>query len=114
MTDEISPNSSQAAATESSAVPSLDSIAAKMTAMREHTLRNQINATNQTATGQEDSAETSSPVDPEGTEVADTSDDNVDNANQESEVQEADAEPVNGAGNDNTTAEDLIDFFLKK
>ena len=53
----ISPNTS-GAATEQSAVPSLDSIAQKMTAMREQTLRNQIRTTEQTATGQEETAET--------------------------------------------------------
>ena len=59
--DNISPNAPESAVTETNAVPSLDSIAAKMTAMRENTLRNQIRATEQTETGSEDSAEDSSP-----------------------------------------------------
>ena len=60
----ITPNT-PGAATEQSAVPSMDSIAAKMTAMREQTLRNQIRQQpEQTATGQEETAESSSPVAP--------------------------------------------------
>ena len=64
-----------AADTGQSAVPSLDSIAAKMTAMKSETLRNQIRPTEQTATGQDDAAADSSPVTPNGVEVADSSDD---------------------------------------
>jgi len=40
-TESISPNATSAA-TETNSVPSMDSIAAKMAAMRENTLRNQI------------------------------------------------------------------------
>lgn len=111
MTDEISPNSSQAAATESSAVPSLDSIAAKMTAMREHTLRNQINATNQTATGQEESAETSSPVAPEDGNVEPEVDDSTIEYTEDSNHEAEAPEEVSNDSNDNSTADDLIDFI---
>ena len=67
MTTEIMPNTPSGAATEPNAVPSLDSIAAKMTAMRDQTLRNQIGATEQAATGSEGLANPSEPVAPDNT-----------------------------------------------
>jgi hypothetical protein len=77
MTNDNSPNTPTSAVTESSAVPSLDSIAAKMTAMRDQTLRNQIRPTEQTATGNDEVADESSPVAPNDgnvePEVAETS-----------------------------------------
>ena len=81
----ITPNVPQSTANEQSAVPSLDSIAAKMTAMRENTLRNQIKPTEQTATGIEESAETSTPVAPNDNidaEVGDTTEHDIDESNQ--------------------------------
>lgn len=106
MTDTtITPNAPQSTGSEQSAVPSLDSIAAKMTAMRETTQRNQIRATEPTATGQEETAESSSPVTPEGVEVADSSDDEYAGDNQEAEAQET----VSSDSND-STADELIDF----
>ena len=111
MTDTISPNTN-GAATEQSAVPSLDSIAAKMTAMREHTERNLIRQqTEQTATGQDESADDSSPVAPSDNaeaEVVDANDTSIENADHETEAQDAD--PVSNNSND-STAEDLIDFL---
>jgi len=95
----ISPNT-DGAATEQSAVPSLDSIAAKMTAMR-----NQVSATEQTATGQDDSADDSSPVTPDGVEVGDSNDTEYDSDNQETDAQET----VSPDSND-SSAEELIDF----
>ena len=106
----ISPNQAQApAATENSAVPSMDSIAAKMTAMREQTLRNQIRQqAEQPATGQEESAETSSPVAPdeEVPEVAEISDEILDESSQETDG----PEEVTTDSND-STSEELIDFL---
>ena len=102
----ITPNAPQSTGTEQSAVPSLDSIAAKMTAMREQTLRNQIGATEQTATGLDDSADDSSPVAPEGAEVAETSDDEYASDNQEADAQET----VSTDSND-SSADELIDFI---
>lgn len=106
-TESISPNAT-GAATEQNAVPSLDSIASKMTAMREQTLRNQINATKQTETGQEESAETSSPVAPDDVvpEVAEDSDEYIDDAGQEADG----PEEVTTDSND-STSEELIDFL---
>ena len=112
MTTENSPNTQQSAVTEQSAVPSLDSIAAKMTAMREHTERNLIRQqTEQTATGQDESADDSSPVAPSDNaeaEVVDANDTSIENADHETEAQDAD--PVSNNSND-STAEDLIDFL---
>lgn len=107
MTDMITPNAPQSTGTEQSAVPSLDSIAAKMTAMRETTMRNQIRPTEQTATGEDDAAASQTPVTPEGVEVADSSDDEYASDNQESQAQSE--EPVSNTSND-STADDLIDF----
>jgi hypothetical protein len=106
MTDTtITPNAPQSTGSEQSAVPSLDSIAAKMTAMRETTQRNQIRATEQTATGEDEAAADSNPVTPEGVEVADSSDTEYVSDNQETEAQET----VSSDSTD-STAEELIDF----
>jgi len=98
----ISPNQPTApAATEQSAVPSLDSIAAKMTAMR-----NQPRPTEQTATGVDTSADESASVAPDdGAEVGDTND-----TEYASDNQEADAQETVSAGSNDSTAEELIDF----
>ena len=112
MTTEISPNTPVSTATESSAVPSLESIAQKMTAMRQQTERNQLRATEQTATGQDVTAESSSPVAPSDNaeaEVADTSDDIFEDANQEIQAPEQ-QEQVSDNSND-STSEELIDFI---
>ena len=101
----ITPNA-PSAGTEQSAVPSLDSIAAKMTAMRETTQRNQIRPTEQTATGQEETAESSIPVTPDGVEVDDSYGD--DNA---SDNQEADAQETVSPDSNDSSADELIDFL---
>jgi hypothetical protein len=101
----LSPNATQGAATETSAVPSLDSIAAKMTAMLDQ--RNQTRTTEQTVTGQEESADSSSPVAPsDDAEVADSSD--TDNA---SDNLEADAQETVSTDSTNSSADELIDFL---
>jgi len=106
MTETISPNTSQGAVTESPAVPSMDSIAAKMTAMKEMTLRNQIGATNQTATGVDEEAEQSSnPVATDTPEIDETEDYNSDGSDQE-----ADAPEQVSTGSNDSTADELIDF----
>jgi len=106
----ITPNTT-GAATEQSAVPSLDSIAQKMTAMREQTMRNQIRPTEQTATGENETAESSTPVAPSNNadaEVAETSDTEYASDNQEGEAQSE--EPVSDTQND-STSDELIDFI---
>jgi hypothetical protein len=105
----ITPNSTDpvgTAATDNPAVPSLDSIASKMAAMREQTERNLLRATEQTATGTaEESAEPVAP-DSEVPEVADAedteyaSDDLIADAPEEVSTDEA-----------NSSAEELIDFI---
>jgi hypothetical protein len=111
MTELIKPNIPiPDAATDNTAGPTLGSIAEKMTAMREMTQRNQIRATEATATGQEESkAEASSPVAPEVpedsiTEDTDYIDDTVEDTAQ-------DEDPVSEPNNTESTAEDLIDFI---
>jgi hypothetical protein len=98
----ISPNTDNSAVANQSAVPSLDAIAAKMTAMR-----NQVSATEPTATGATASGDVIEPVvaSEPGAEV-------VDNNTEEyaSDDQEAVApEEVSPDSND-STAEELIDF----
>lgn len=106
MTETISPNTPQGAVTESPAVPSMDAIAAKMTAMRENTLRNQIGATNQTATGVDGEAEQpSSPVANDTPEIDDTENYNSDGSDYETDAPE---EVSNDSSN--STADELIDF----
>ena len=107
--NDISPNATSTA-TEQSAVPSLDSIAAKMATMREQTLRNQIRPTEQTATGEEESAETSTPVAPDNNvepEVVESNDEYIDDANHEAD---SPVEQVTTDSND-STSEELIDFL---
>jgi len=105
----ITPNAPMSTGTEQSAVPSLDSIAAKMTAMKQETLRNQIRQQSEpTASGQEESAETLSPEAPSDNadaEVADASDTEYSSDNQDGEAQET----VSDTQND-STADELIDF----
>lgn len=103
-----SPNTDTGAVASQNAVPSLDSIAAKMTAMRENTQRNLIRATEQTATGEEEAAATSTPVAPvtEEPEVADLSDTEYAAADQEEVAQET----VSDSQTD-SSADELIDFI---
>ena len=98
----ISPNTNPGAVADQSAVPSLDAIAAKMTAMR-----NQVSATEQTATGVDASGDAQAPV------AASESGAEVDDTNTEeyaSDNQEADAQDSVSADSNDSTAEELIDF----
>ena len=109
MTTLITPNSPdpvQTTATDTPAVPSLDSIAQKMAAMREHTERNQLRATEQTATGVEE--QSSEPVAHESVEpeVADASD-----TDYASDAQEADAPEEVSTDSNESNSDDLIDFI---
>jgi hypothetical protein len=83
----------------------MDSIAEKMAAMREHTLRNQLRPTEPAATGVEE--ESSEPVAHESDvpEVADASDTDYD-----SDDLNADAPEEVSTDNSNSTADELIDF----
>jgi len=101
-----SPDSVQTTATDTPAVPSLDSIAQKMAAMREHTERNQLRATEQTATGVEE--ESSEPVAHESVEpeVADTEDTDI-----AGDDLIADAPEEVSTDDANSSADELIDFI---
>ena len=107
MTNMITPNSPdpiQTTATDNPAVPSLDSIAQKMAAMREHTERNLLRATEQTATGTQEPVAHES-VEPEVADAEDTeyaSDDLETDAQSEETVSEEST---------NSSADDLIDFI---
>jgi hypothetical protein len=98
----ISPNAPTSAATEQSAVPSLDSIAAKMTAMR-----NQVSATEQTAAGVDASGDNSASV---ATRDSGAEVDDFNTEEHASDNQEADAQETVSADSNDSTAEDLIDF----
>lgn len=102
---QVSPNTQTSAATESIAVPSLDSIAQKMTAMREQTLRNQLRATEQEATGTTETAESESPV-AEVPEVDEQVEDNISES-----TEELDSPTEVTANNSDSTADELIDFI---
>ena len=105
-----SPNAPQSTVTDNNSVPSLDSIASKMTAMREQTLRNQIRTTEQTETGQDvEAQETSTPVAPGDeaeAEVVESNDNGI-----ESDNLEAAAPEEVSTDSTNSTAEELIDFL---
>lgn len=112
MTELIKPNIPLPdAATDNTAGPTLGSIAEKMTAMREQTLRNQIRATEDTATGQEErQAEASSPVAPEVPEDDDIfAPETVEGTEEDlAQTEESVSEPD---ASDDTSAEELIDFI---
>lgn len=111
MTELIKPNIPLPdAATDNPAVPTLGSIAEKMTAMREQTLRNQIRATEDTATGQAESeAEAASPVAPDVPEDDATQDTELYDGTVEETAQDED--PVSESEPADSTAEELIDFI---
>jgi hypothetical protein len=101
-----SPNTDSGAVTGQSAVSDV-SIAQKMAAMLD--LRNQTRATAQPATGQEESADTSSPVAPSDNAEAEVGDTN-DNSNV-SDNQETDSPLEVTTGSNDALADDLIDFI---
>jgi hypothetical protein len=112
MTELIKPNiPATDAATDNPAAPTLGSIAEKMAVMRDQTQRNQIRASPETATGQEESkAEASSPVAPEVPE-----DDDIfapdSEAGTEQDLAQTDESVSEPEASDNTSAEELIDFI---
>jgi len=105
----ISPNAPMSTVTEQSAVSDA-SIASKMAAMRENTERNLLRQqAEQPATGQEESADTSSPVAPSDNakaEIAEMNDDSFASDNQEADS----PEKVTTDSND-SSSDDLIDFI---
>jgi len=99
----ITPNADNGTANDSPVVPSLDSIASKMAAMR-----NQVQATSETATGSvESEADAAAPVTPEGEVLEDESGFELDSdvATEDGIAQD---EPVS---DQDTGSEELIDFI---
>ena len=114
MTDTITPNAPVSTGNDQSAVPSMDSIAAKMTAMREQTMRNQLRQQpDQTATGEETAAAESTPVAPSetGAEIDDTNDIFVEESDQEVEAHDAEETASVSDNQTDSTADELIDFL---
>ena len=102
MTTMITPNADNSTANDTPAVPSLDSIAEKMTAMR-----NQNQATRPTAPGSvESKAEATDPVAPEGLEDETDLDAGIEAATEDDTALD---DPV--SDDSNSTSEDLIDFI---
>jgi hypothetical protein len=99
------PNPNPAANAEN-AVPSLDSIAAKMDAMKAMTLRNQMRATEPTETGATE--ESVSPVAPQAEPEVATLEETEAQGTEQAPAQE---EPVSEAAETETSAEELIDFI---
>ena len=96
----ITPNAPDGTANDTNAVPSLDSIAQKMAAMR-----NQVPATNETAPGNvESEAEATSPVEPTGSE------DEADYVSDDAGTEEDTAQP-DAVSDPDTASEELIDFI---
>lgn len=97
----ITPNAPDGTANDASAVPTLDSIAQKMAAMR-----NQAPATNEAATGNvESEAEATSPVTPEGSE------DETDYVRDDEGTEEDTAQQDAVSDPDAALGEELIDFI---
>jgi hypothetical protein len=115
MTTEVStPNTETSAVPAESAVPSLESIAAKMTAMRDLTQRNQLRATEQPATGPDAEAKTaSSPVAPDGMpEVAEPETEYAESTESDLALEESDQDqPVSENTDTDTASDELIDFI---
>jgi hypothetical protein len=112
MTELIKPNIPMTdAATDNPAVPTLGSIAEKMAVMRDQTLRNQIRATEDTATGQEESkAEASSPVAPNVPEDDDIFAPELAEGTEQEQAQTEESVSDTDTS-DNTSADELIDFI---
>ena len=114
MTTEInSPNLPEAATVETAAPVSDQSIHAKMTAMRESTFRNQMRATEQTATGESAEANADTPVAPDEPKITSAEDHDIDSYAEDGtqETTEQSEEPVSEEPDANSTADDLIDFI---
>lgn len=113
MTELIKPNIPLTdAATDNPAVPTLGSIAEKMAVMREQTIRNQIRATEDAATGPAESeAEAASPVAPEVPEDDATQDTELLDDAVEDTALESEEEQVSESEPTDSTAEELIDFI---
>lgn len=109
----VAPNTISGAATQHNAVPSLDAIAQKMTAMRESAQRNRLDATGPTETGVADQqAPAAAPVAPDAEDQSQQPEIDETSAQEVAAIQDADAQQdaVSPADQD-TTAQEIIDFI---
>jgi hypothetical protein len=113
MTDMLMPNAPDGTATDTNAVPSFDSIAAKMDAMRQQTLRNQIRTTEQTETGETAEAVAESPVAPDGESQPEVAEPDTQLADAAVEAVAPEDENLEVTADDTTNSSDdeLIDFI---
>jgi hypothetical protein len=112
VTQSVAPNTINGAAQQHNAMPGLDQIAAKMTAMRAEAQRNRPGSDQPVAAGEAEEAITATPVAPDGEdtsvepEIADTEVEVSAAATDEEDAQET----VSTADSD-TTAQEIIDFI---
>jgi hypothetical protein len=113
-TESVAPNTLDGAAQQHNAIPGLDSIAAKMTAMREEAQRNRLTAIQPDATGTSEQANADGPVAAEATaeepEIVSTPSQNQDGT-EDIYTQESEQEPVSAEASSDTNAQDIIDFI---
>jgi len=108
----VAPNTIDGAATQHNAMPGLDQIAAKMTAMRQAAQRNRSGADQPVAAGSAEEANTATPVAPDGEEpsiepeIADTEIEVSARATEEGDTQD-----TVSASDSDTTAQEVIDFI---
>ena len=110
----VSTPNTESAAPAQNAIPSLDSIAQKMAAMRENLPRNPIPATNETATGSSDEARAEAPVAPEGDNDSQSVEPEVDSVDVNVEEPQADEgtapEEVSTPDSSNQEIIDFLEF----
>ena len=113
-TQSVAPNTLDGAAQQHNAIPGLDAIAAKMTAMRQEAQRNRLTAIQPDATGTSDQANTDEPVAAEATaeepEVA-VAPDTIDAGTEDISAQDTESEPVSEEASADTSAQEIIDFI---
>jgi len=106
----ITPNAPEGTATDATVVPSYDSIAAKMAAMRESTQRNLLRQSEDTTTGESAEANAETPVAPNEPEITSAELTDIDAVDQD-EPQEPEQEPVSESTESNSSTDELIDFI---
>ena len=110
----ITPNAPDGTANDAQVVPSYDSIAAKMAAMRESTGRNLMRQAEETTTGESAEATADTPVapnEPKITSAEEADIDRYDDADTQDSDLEYESDPVSQADSSESTADELIDFI---
>ena len=109
-TESVAPNTLDGAATQHNAIPSLEDLAAKMTAMRTQAERNRPAQDQQDATGTPAVANADAPVAPDS--VSDTAEPEVaDTEYQEETATDEVPAQDDTVSDDNTSAQEIIDFL---